>query len=335
MFAVSQTQPDPAAASMRVGMRSSLTRQIRQEKQPFTARWCFGCRTGDQFVRVNLLLFGLQHFGLAQLIAKPLQTAARRKYATHHVPLAPHRMTEGVQTSLGVHLHLVTVSKHDATGSHGCRNHAASHDAIANRTGGLVTSTTHHRNPGSQSHLLRCRFRQNPRHILAFINLWQQAAAEIQLLQQFGGPAAVHDVQQQCSRGIADLRRKFTRQTESHIILGQQDLHCAVEIAFFLISQPQNLGRREAGQSRIGHHPNQLSTATGPTFYFSTLRHRSLIIPQQSRANDLVLFVQKDAAVHLTAEPDAANVCGLQLCGTQHLLHGIHNGLPPVRRTLL
>ena len=150
---------------------------------------------------------------------------------------------------------------------------------------------------------------------------WKQAGIQIQFSKQCLRPSALHDIQQQRTGRIADFRCEFPRQTIPHVVLGQQDLYCPVEILLLVVAQPQNLGRRKAGQSRIRDHPDQLLSSARQFFDLNTFCCSALIVPQQRRTNDTARLVQKHAAVHLSAQANSTNVCGLQLRRPHHLLY--------------
>ena len=80
---------------------------------------------------------------------------------------------------------------------------------------------------------------------------------------------------------------------------------------------------------------DQLFASTGQLFDLRTFSGRSLIIPQQSRADDVSGLIKKHTAMHLTAEPDSADIGRFQLGRLHHLFHGINRRCPPVTRSLL
>ena len=95
-----QRQADETAAGVGIGVRRPLAGEVGQEEQALAAgRHGFGLFR-QQVVDFCLSPLGLGHVGLAQRVAEPLQRAAGRKVHAHHVPLAAHRVAEGVDAAL-------------------------------------------------------------------------------------------------------------------------------------------------------------------------------------------------------------------------------------------
>src|SRR5690606_27679026 len=94
-------------------------------------------------------------------------------------------------------------------------------------------------------------------------------------------------------------------------------------------------GGGEAGERRVGDHLDELFAAAGAFFDFFALRASTLIVPEERSANDSVLFVEEDRAVHLAGEADAFDVGRLQLRAFHDGADGADRGLPPVFRILL
>ncbi len=72
-----QGQPDPGAAGIRVGMRGPLPGEVGQEEEAFRSGRGCGRLRAHQFIGIDLHAAGHGGFGMGQLIAIPLQAAAR------------------------------------------------------------------------------------------------------------------------------------------------------------------------------------------------------------------------------------------------------------------
>src|SRR5204863_1747512 len=131
---------------------------------------------------------------------------------------------------------------------------------------------------------------------------------ERQPIHQRLAPATVLHVEQQRSRSIADFRGEFSSEPVADIVFGKQHLPYPLVIPGLVLAQPQDLGRRKAGQGRIGYQFDQLGTTAGTRFDLGTLGTRSLVVPENRRSDDLPAAVEKDAAVHLSRKADPGYV---------------------------
>ena len=102
-----------------------------------------------------------------------------------------------------------------------------------------------------------------------------------------------------------------------------------------MVSQPENLGRGKSGERRIGDHLDELLAPPGPAFDLFTLGGRALVVPQQGRADHLVLLVEKHRAVHLTGEADRPDVGPFEIGYFDHRIHDLDRGFPPILWVLL
>ena len=139
-------------------MGRAFAGEVWQKEQSFRTGRSIRSLLSDQLIRIHLLLLCRGNFGLAEFVAEPLQTSARRQYTPHDVPFASHGMAEGVQSSLRIDLNFIAVSKHNSAGTHRCRHHTFTDDTVSYSTGCLVSASTDNGCPDLQSHRL-CRDR--------------------------------------------------------------------------------------------------------------------------------------------------------------------------------
>ena len=113
------------------------------------------------------------------------------------------------------------------------------------------------------------------------------------------------------------------------VVLGKHDLADALEILRLMLLHPQNLGGSEPSEGDVGGEGGQLF----PSHHLVEVVHLlsgAPIIPQDSRADHLVVLIQHHQAVHLAARSDARHlglVKALQQ-GGDSLQHG---GFPVLR----
>ena len=96
------------------------------------------------------------------------------------------------------------------------------------------------------------------------------------------------------------------------------------------VSQPKDFRSGKAGQRGIGNEPDQVFPTADGTFDFGTLFECALVIPQDRFSDHFVVFIEKDAAVHLPRETDALYVAGLEFCLFDDILDRLDDGVPPI-----
>src|ERR1041385_2825073 len=101
---VTRRQSDPRATRERIRIRRSLTTQVRQKNQPFTAR-AYARSFVDQLGKISIA---------PELVAIPLQTAGGAKHHAHQMPATRDRVTKRVQPSFRFDQRRLSCSKNDA-----------------------------------------------------------------------------------------------------------------------------------------------------------------------------------------------------------------------------
>ncbi len=108
---MSQTEPDPRPACIRIGMRRPLAGQVRQEEQPLASRGaCLACAVMTSYGSWPATSPRPTRSG--RVDCGTTASCRLREDTAHHMPLATHCMTEGVHASFGIDLDLVAVRKH-------------------------------------------------------------------------------------------------------------------------------------------------------------------------------------------------------------------------------
>ena len=102
----------------------------------------------------------------------------------------------------------------------------------------------------------------------------------------------------------------------------------------FVVAHPERLSEREVGERRIA---SQLDQAIDPERMgkLSHLRLSALIAPDNGGADDLVLLIQQNSAVHLAGEADASDIIFADAGLLQYVAYRELAGLPPVLRILV
>ena len=102
-----------------------------------------------------------------------------------------------------------------------------------------------------------------------------------------------------------------------------------------VVAEPEDLGRREAGERGVGDHLDELLAAAGAALDLVALGGGALVVPEQGGADHLAGFVEEHRAVHLAGEADGGDVGGLELGLLHDGADDLHRGLPPVLGVLL
>ena len=235
---------------------------------------------------------------------------------------------------LGIDRHPVGVGKNHPRSANGGEGPAVPHHAGADRRRRVVPRAADHDGPFRQAGELRRPAGELPGHLRRLVHLPRQGAVNLQLVQHFVRPAAVRDVQKLHPRRVGYLRRQLAREHIPDVVLGQEDVPALFVYFRLMVADPEDLGRGEAGQRRVGRNRNQpvVSQALGDLL---ALGGGALIAPDDGAAEHLAPFVQHHQAVHLPGEADARNGAGRHAAFRQHRADPFHRRVPPVGRFLL
>ncbi len=217
----------------------------------------------------------------------------------------------------------------DPRGPHRRRDHALAHDPVADRPGRLVTAAADHGGPGPQPGRLRPQVAHPAGDLGTLVARRQERRVDPELLEQLAAPSAVGDVEHQGPRGVAHLGGVGAGQSVADVILGQEHLPHPLPMARLVPADPQQLGRRESGQGRVGDHPDEGLAAPRLVLDLAALLGRALVVPEQGRADDRARLVEEHRAVHLPAQADAGDVLRTDFPGGQHPADRLDRRVPP------
>ena len=211
----------------------------------------------------------------------------------------------------------------------------AAHDAVADRPGRVVRRAADDGRAFGEPQFLCCRGRDRAGDVRRFETFRQQPGIELQLLQHLGRPLPIGDIEQQRAGCIGHFRRVHAGHAIADVILRQQHLGGLGEVLRLVVAEPENFGRSEAGECGVGDELDEFFASADGAEDFVALGRGALVVPQNSRADDIALGIQKHAPVHLPREPDARDVRRLDPSFFQHRSRGRDSGRPPVARPLL
>jgi hypothetical protein len=208
-------------------------------------------------------------------------------------------------------------------------------DAIADGTGGLIAGAADDGNARGQPQFPPRRGGELPGHFIRLNADWQPGAIQVEFGKQRRTPAAMGDVEEQRAGGVAHFGCQFTRQTQPQIILGQQEVAQALVEVRLVAAEPKELGRGEAGEGGVADHLNERGSAAGAAFDLGAFGGGALVVPEQRGPQHLMGAIQEDRAMHLPAQPDAANLVAAQSRRGQGGLDAGDGAAPPILGLLL
>ncbi len=127
-------------------------------------------------------------------------------------------------------------------------------------------------------------------------------------VDQFVAPFAGADVEDAHAGGIAIFHALHAAEPEVDVVVRQQDGLGFGKVLRLLLLHPHDLGDGVAGQHGIAGEVNDAGLTAEFVGDLRTLCLGGGIAPQLGRADDLVLGIEGDEAVLLTADADAADV---------------------------
>ena len=114
-------------------------------------------------------------------------------------------------------------------------------------------------------------------------------------------------IEQQRAAGLLHVDGELAGEPVAHVILGTQDVGDPREDLRLMCVHPQQLGQREVGQRRIAGQLDQAFVAD-LLFQPVALGLGARVAPDERGAQDLAVFVEHDAAVHLAGEADGLDL---------------------------
>jgi hypothetical protein len=147
----------------------------------------------------------------------------------------------------------------------------------------LPTCARHHGRTSPQACAGGGRLGHLTDNLLRFMESRQAVGTEPDRVQHGIRPAAMCYIEQQGARGVRHVDGPHPGEAEADVIFGQQKAVKSPPDPGFVGPYPQQLGKREVGECRVG---SQLYQALGPDGFVekAAFSRRTLIAPNQSRA---------------------------------------------------
>ena len=113
----------------------------------------------------------------------------------------------------------------------------------------------------------------------------------------------MRDVEEERAGRVGSVDRPLAGEPEAHVVLRQQDVLDAGEGLGLVVAQPQQLGRREAGEGAVSGQRDQPLDAQALLDLFA-LGRRALVVPEDRGPQHAALLVLHDEPVHLAGVAD-------------------------------
>ena len=267
---MSQRQAGEGAADVRVGVRRALAGEVGREEQALGSRRPVR-RSGIELGQVG-----------GERVPQPGRGARGAEHDPHRVPRPGDRVAEHVHARLGIRLVAGQDGEDDAGRAEHDRGGAGRGDPDAEGGSRLVAGA---------ADLGRLERRRQP------------LARDPERLAHLLRPAAVRDVEEERSRSVCGVDRPLAGEAQPDVVLRQQDVANPGVRLGLVPAKPQELRRREARQRPVAGQRDQPVEADEP-FDLCALRSRALVVPEDRRADDTVVGIQRDQAVHLARQAD-------------------------------
>ena len=241
-------------------------------------------------------------------------------------------MAERVYALARIGCEAIAAGEQHARGAQRQQAGARFHHAQAHGGGGIVA-----RAAGQQHRMCDAPFlAQRRAHLRGGMAAFDQArhvlARQTGGRQHAFGPVAFGHVQPQGAGGVGHVGDAVARQAQRHVILGQQDFTDGAKQRRLVLLQPQQLGRREAGHGQVARDGARLGHQR---FEFHAFGKGTRIVPQNGRAQHVLLLVEQRGAMHLARQRDATQAGKRHRLGAADGRDHVQRGVPPVFRVLL
>ncbi len=212
-------------------------------------------------------------------------------------------VTEGVERILLIYGEILCGNEDGAGGAQGNVAVPGADRTGAHSGSSIVTGAGS--NDGIRREAQLCRgFRPQCAHgLIAFMQRRQHFPRNAADLQHLRGPLPVFDVQKQHAGGIGEICGEGAAQHVAEVVLRQHDLSDPAEALRLMLLQPEQLGGGEAREGNVG--------GAGGKFIFTDgliqvvgFRLGAAVVPENGRADHLILIVQDHQTVHLAAEAE-------------------------------
>lgn len=321
-------EANEGGASEWIDVRRALSHEIGSPERAFGSSRNSCSFGGHAFIRIAAVVGAG-----AKTIAKPAERQAGGLRYTHDVPAAGNGVAKRVQAAFGIERRTICCGENHAGSSNRGADDSRARDAHADGPGSLIACSGDDCSPCAQpSCRCSCR-REFAANFLRFVKLGEKLHVDAGFVEDFARPCAMGDVQHQRARSVRDINGGFAREAQADVVLRQHDFADALPILRFVFADPKKFGEREVCEWRIAGELDKSIETDGALELFG-LRFGALVAPDESRADDLIVFIKQDSAVHLAGETDGGDGIGGESGGVKRFARCDGGSAPPVARIL-
>ena len=305
-------QADEGAAGGGVVVRGPFSGEVREEGE-------VGRR------RVGIDRGGEIGGGLPRDPGEPFEAVGGREDHAHLVPGVRDRVAEGVDRSVGIGREGGVGDEEHAGGAERDEGAAGSDHADAAGRRGVVAGAARDDHVFRGAPALGEVGAEIAGDGAAFDETGHLGAGQSGGGEKIVRPVAGGDVEPKGSGGVGHLGDVVAGQHQADVVLRQKDHGDAVEDLGLMVTEPLQLRGGEAGHRDVAGD----AAAVGEGgLDLGAFRAGASVVPQDGGAQDRVVGVEADRAVHLAGEADAAQLAEAMGLG-QGVDRGEHAG-PPV-----
>ena len=286
-------------------------RQIQSVKRSFCVGVVYGAALAHQ-IRQKEKVVGLAYvdfveklpYGAADYFLRPPFHRTRRREHTPHKVEPPVCVTEDVHTAVGARGKFRTGGKHDAAGAERDEHTALFHRARADSADRLVAAADYNLRRGAHSAFGGKCGRNGADYVGGFENRGKLCFADADEVEHRRAPPAVFHVEIKRTAVIGYVAPENSADFVGDVILRQHYFRYLCEVVRFVLFQPHQLGRRKARERHVARPFEQFFSAD---FFveISALLSRAVVVPEYRGTDDVVICVEHDKSVHLSAERNA------------------------------
>jgi hypothetical protein len=296
----------------------ALTTQVGQEEG------CLGALPG---IQAGDLLDQRGFVGLAQQLGHPAQRAGGAEHHAHLVPGVGQGVAKGMHGARRVGAEALVAQEDHTRGAQRQKALTRLHRAHAHRAGGVVAGAAGNDHARRQTPARGERRFQRGAGRAALDQAWHVALVQTGQGQGLGGPPALRHVQPQRAGRVTHVTDMLSTELQAQPVLGQQHGADPGEQRGLVLTHPGQLGRREAWHGQVAGDGGQRWAGR---HHLGALCGAAAIVPQDGRAQDLVLGVQRHGAVHLPRQADALDPAQFAAMVQLELRHGCLQRCPPL-----
>ena len=186
------------------------------------------------------------------------------------------------------------------------QRHCARRDRAHAHRVGRCRHRRHHPRAGHQTGGASSGLADDPGHFRPLVRPWQPRSIDLQGVHDLGRPISRGEIEQQRAGAVRLVQRVIAGEPQAQVVLGQQHVPDPAPDVWFVLADPHQLGRGQAGHGVVaGDLDEALGTDCGADEV--ALARSALVVPQDRRSEHLVRFVEHDQSVHLAGEPNCSN----------------------------